>query len=249
MTKELNELIEAIIADDVITDKERAVLHAKAAKEGISADEIDVLVEGKLVQKIKNSRNAQAAPASPAPPRVGGSKLPPPINAEKGPAQHHKRKDAFGVMHKCPNCAAPVEAVSPKCAACGYEFRGVEANSSVKELSERLDRAQNAQKADIIRNFPVPTTRDDLLEFIFFTKSKAFAFEEGTAPYREKYYECIDKAEFYFRDDPRFEQIISEGRRNRKNLWKNLNRSVKIIIFFIIGWILLVAFGLAMGDS
>ena len=247
MTKELSELIEAIIADDVITDKERAVLHARAAKEGISADEIDVLVEGKLVQKIKGSRNAAAAPA--VPPPVVGSKLPPPVSAAGGPVSQPKRKDSFGVMHKCPNCAAPVEAVTTKCTACGYEFRGVEANSSVRELSERIGRAKNDQKEDIIRNFPVPTTRDDLLEFIFFTKSKAFAFEEGTAPYREKYYECIDKAEYYFRDDPQFSQIIAEGRRNRKKLWKNLNRGVKMTIICIVGYILFMAFLIWFGES
>lgn len=47
-SEQLEQFIELILADGEITDKERAVLHKKAAAEGVDADEIDVYVDGKL---------------------------------------------------------------------------------------------------------------------------------------------------------------------------------------------------------
>lgn len=240
MTQELKELIEAIIADNVITDKERAVLHARAAREGISADEIDVLVEGKLIQRSNNSKSDSGSGAVAKEPPS-----PPPI-AKASPKT--ERNAAYGVVRKCPNCGASIEKVATICHDCGYEFRGVGAVSSVKELSDRLGKASKDDAKDIIQNFPVPTTKEDLLEFIFFTKSKAFAFEEGTGPYRAKYYECIDKAAFFFGDDPQVAPIIAEGRRNRKNLWKNFSKDVKIVILFILGYGILMALGFILAE-
>lgn len=53
-SEQLEQLIKSVIADGVITEKERAVLHKKAAAEGVDEDEIDVYVDG-LVAKITPS--------------------------------------------------------------------------------------------------------------------------------------------------------------------------------------------------
>lgn len=49
-SKELEEVIEAALADGVITEKERAVLHKKALQEGADPDEVDVVIDGRLQQ-------------------------------------------------------------------------------------------------------------------------------------------------------------------------------------------------------
>lgn len=49
-SKSLEEVIEAALADGVITEKERAVLHKKAQQEGVDPDEIDVVIDGRLQQ-------------------------------------------------------------------------------------------------------------------------------------------------------------------------------------------------------
>lgn len=54
----LEELINAAIADGVITDKERAVLHRKAAEKGIDPDEIDIIIDGRL-QQMQNQTNSK----------------------------------------------------------------------------------------------------------------------------------------------------------------------------------------------
>ena len=50
-SKELEELIDHVLADGVITAKEREVLHCRAEAEGIDADELDVLIDGRLVKE------------------------------------------------------------------------------------------------------------------------------------------------------------------------------------------------------
>ena len=53
-SEQLEQLIKAAIADGVITEKERTVLHKKAAEENVGADEIDVYVDG-LLELVKQS--------------------------------------------------------------------------------------------------------------------------------------------------------------------------------------------------
>ena len=48
-SKELEEIIEADLADGEITEKERAVLHKRAIAEGVDPDELDVVIEGRVV--------------------------------------------------------------------------------------------------------------------------------------------------------------------------------------------------------
>ena len=50
-SEQLEQLIKSVIADGVITEKERAVLHKRAIAEGIDEDEIDMYVDGLLTQK------------------------------------------------------------------------------------------------------------------------------------------------------------------------------------------------------
>lgn len=55
-SKELEEIIEAALADGVLTDKERAVLHKRALAEGVDPDELDIVIDGRLA-KIKKSED------------------------------------------------------------------------------------------------------------------------------------------------------------------------------------------------
>lgn len=54
-SEQLEALIKNVLADGVITDKERAVLHKKAEAEGVDVDEIDVYIDGEL-DKIRNEQ-------------------------------------------------------------------------------------------------------------------------------------------------------------------------------------------------
>ncbi len=55
-TIDLDKLIEAVVADGVITDKERAVVLKKATAAGYDADEVEILLDGKLAEKQSASQ-------------------------------------------------------------------------------------------------------------------------------------------------------------------------------------------------
>lgn len=254
MSPELKILIDAIIADGVITPKERAVLHARASKEGISVDEIDVLVEGMLAKKNSEAKTAPGPPRPVPPP-------PPSVTATP-----KKREVSYGVVHKCPNCGALVESGKMSCEACGYMFRGVEANSSVQRISDLINAASvreyhgslSSSEAtrrfeainNIIKNFPVPSTKEDLLEFILFAKSNGFEStftNHHAAAYRSKYYECVEKAKLYFPDDPQLKAVVADAEALKSNKWKNMHPLAKMGVMSLIAMVFLVLLMLLIG--
>lgn len=200
-SKELESVIEAALADGVLTAKERAVLHKRAAEEGVDPDELDVVIEGRLAKMKREEDWLRPAPPS----------------------------DKFGEVKKCPRCGEPVEPMAVKCSACGYEFRNVEALKSSQRLAEKLDAIDedyrkrgivvssrvigegyvspervSEEKASVIKNFPVPTAKEDLLDFAISMQARAkntkstvildAAANTMRTAYNAKYEECVNKA-------------------------------------------------------
>lgn len=122
----------------------------------------------------------------------------------------------MGVVKKCPNCGATVEMSMVRCPECGYHFGGVEANSSARELAELLYRATGKneyKRSNIVVNFPVPTTKADLLEFMADLLYRAKHYEESgeykmASAFKAKFKECAMKARIYFRNDPDFQPLF-----------------------------------------
>lgn len=215
-SKELEEVIEAALADGVLTDKERAVLHKRAQAEGVDPDELDVVIDGRLA-KMKRQEDW----LRPAPPKE---------------ATNQK----YGNVLKCPSCGAQVVGGSALCTECGYAFSNVGANSSYEKLSAKLEAIEVAyrdkvsssipiygvsnkvkEKANVIRMFPVPNTRADLLEFLASMSAQISSmkqnqsmqvFEEQTMrkAYEAKYEECVNKARISFANDPDFAPYLQK---------------------------------------
>lgn len=202
-SKELESVIEAALADGVLTDKERAVLHKRAAEEGVDPDELDVVIEGRLAKMKREEDWLRPAPPS----------------------------DKFGDVKKCPRCGEPVEPMAVKCSACGYEFRNVEALKSSQRLAEKLEaineayRGKEGSQFDVnrdreqvtaIKNFPIPTTKEDLLDFAISMQSKwnsstLYDRLEGLeSAYKAKYDECVNKAQVLFPNDPMFQGVFEQ---------------------------------------
>ena len=81
-----------------------------------------------------------------------------------------------------------------------------------------------------ITNFPIPTTKDDLLEFISTMASRRHV-REYENQYRAKLKEAINKATVYFPNDPQFTPLIEKY---TKNSWGNLSSDGKAVIIVAI---------------
>lgn len=239
-SKELEEVIEAALADGVITEKELAVLHKRAAAEGVDPDELDVVIEGRL-SKMKKEEDW----LRPAPPSM--------VNNGK-----------HGVVRKCPHCGATVEAGTVKCPECEYEFVGVANNSTMELLARKLKeidakfsnkndsedrKVRNNELANAISSIPIPTTREDLLEFICSMSSKTkyeadFDTHCITSAYRQKYEECINKAKVYFSGDAQFEPLFEQYERYKKDKWGNLSPGGKFFVIIGLGFLFAMLVGL-----
>lgn len=98
----------------------------------------------------------------------------------------NQRKEEFvGKVFKCPNCGAVITESTIICPECGIQITGRDAVSSVKKFEEQLMKIESKrkggildvltktssvvdnQKLNLIRNFPIPNTIDDINEFIF----------------------------------------------------------------------------------
>jgi len=98
---------------------------------------------------------------------------------QAAPAKSNKDGDVI----KCPSCGAPVSPLDGKCPECGHEFRNRSATKSVSDFFEHYKSANPSEKAAIIRAFPVPNTREDILTFLTMgignTKSLTFGEENA----------------------------------------------------------------------
>ena len=236
-SKELESVIEAALADGVLTDKERAVLHKRAAEEGVDPDELDVVIEGRLAKMKREEDWLRPAPPS----------------------------DKFGDVKKCPNCGEPVEPMAVKCSACGYEFRNVEALKSSQRLADKLEAIEEAyrgkkveknmgfgikqdmtifevgrEQVTAIKNFPIPTTKEDLLDFAISMQSrwKSSTLDDGIAgiksAYKAKYDECVKKAQVLFPNDPMFQGIFEQHQADKKKIWANMSTQKKALLGLIL---------------
>ncbi len=208
---------------------------------------------------------------------------------EVGIAQNEvnsQRKTIYeGELHKCPNCGELLNSFVLNCPSCGYELRGSHAINSVRELAYKLETIENSreeiktysivgklygsdgklgktdeQKISLIRNFSIPNTKEDILEFIILAASnidlKLYGLgNQGviTASQRAvsdawlaKFEQAYQKAQVAFGVTPEFLNIreIYDGK------MKELKRKklqipmlvVGIIMIAIFPWILVLLF-------
>ena len=146
LSPELNSLIEASLMDGVLTEQERAVIKKRALLEGVDPDEIDLLINAKL-QQMQN-----------------------------------EAQSAVSKVRKCPACGAIISYMQTHCPQCGTEIGNIGATKSVQKLSELINEATakefNKEKRferikNIIQSFPVPTTKEDIMEFLFMAAPNA----------------------------------------------------------------------------
>jgi hypothetical protein len=203
-SEKMERLIQLALADGELTEKEKQVLFKKAEAEGIDLDEFEMVLEARLFE------HNSAAASQPAQQQTAAPK-----------------SDKFGDIKKCPACGAIVESFKTRCVDCGFEFRNDQANASIQQLFDLLmevDRKQKGglsslfdmdntvnKKTQIIKNFPIPTSRENIIEFLIqavpLSKHGGFFSNDGpdevqiAKAWKAKCEQVMMKAKFAMSDD------------------------------------------------
>lgn len=94
------------------------------------------------------------------------------VNAPSSTRVEQRKTVYDGEIHKCPNCGEVLNSFISACPACGYELRNTRVSTSIKEFAEKvIETETEAQKISIIRNFPIPNTKEDIFEFMILASS------------------------------------------------------------------------------
>lgn len=124
---------------------------------------------------------------------------------------NNQRKTVFeGNIHKCPNCGEVLTSFTSNCPSCGYEIRGASNSAAVQEFAVKLASAESRQeKIAIIRNFPIPNTKEDILEFMILASTNIVDNLEKdiSAAWQSKTEQAYQKAQIIFQDEKEFSRI------------------------------------------
>lgn len=228
-SKELENLIQATLEDGVLEDYEKAALVKRAQAEGVDLTELEIYINSilqKRKRELEDKKKAQRAEVE------------------------QKRKDAMGEF--CPHCHAPYVQGTTRCASCGFEYVKT-ANKSAQKLAEGIQNIrkkdrdeQEKERASFIRNFPIPTNRDDLLDFIISMDARVQSSDgDECDAYKAKLGEAVGKARVYFANDPQFASLLDKYK--GISFWlktKTVSSDTKFVIFLVVMFSILGILGI-----
>ena len=254
--EKLEALITAALADGVLTEKEKQILFKKAEAMGIDLDEFEMVLDARLVELKKKEAKANQQYQ---------------LEMEKAKSAQPSAPKKYGDVRKCPACGAIVPSMAAKCPECGYEFTNVEANSSTRLLMQKIDEIQaqyaeltanvdnkdestirtrgyqvkrqlNDRTAQLIQNFPIPNTREDLIEFLTLCigNSKADSImldgnDPVTPAWRKKLQQVIAKVKVALPNDQQAQELIEEYEGKRENSKKKGKKiAIGIVVLIVV---------------
>jgi hypothetical protein len=161
-----------------------------------------------------------------------------------------KRKIIFdGKIHKCPNCGSRLDAFEHKCKDCGYELRDSNIANVVKEFADKIEKTKSvSKKNELISNFYIPNTKEDIYEFFILAISNLTTDSECEEAWKSKLEQTYHKAKLSFGNASEFEYIeklYNKTMKQYKN--KSFNRLLKSGWKYTIGFVIAtLGFGLTI---
>lgn len=187
-----------------------------------------------------------------------------------------QRKTVYeGNLHKCPNCGEVLNSFVTNCPTCGHEIRDTLGVSSVRQLAMKLEQLEakrpqkkgtnifaqtfgggvqlqsiDEQKIDLIRNFSIPNTKEDVLEFIVLAAAnidlKVYGLDSGR-------YQMLDPARRELSDawlskleqaDQKAEIMFGQTQEyiSMRNVYEKKMKAIKRAKYQIV-WLLVGVFG------
>lgn len=182
-----------------------------------------------------------------------------------------------GEIHKCPNCGEILSSFVTNCPVCGYELRALKNSSAVRELAIKLEKLESSrpssqsglkdifkkqnginktdfEKISLIRSFPIPNTKEDLLEFFVLAASNinlqrynefnsiSDSEQAVSDAWEAKFEQAYQKAGFLIVSSPEFEKVHMLYKKKKAEV----NHAKKMRVLF---WILFptIVLGLVFG--
>jgi hypothetical protein len=150
-----------------------------------------------------------------------------------------------GSINKCPSCGSQLSAFVSSCEACGHEFTDIDANRSITALVDRFEEIEREvddkgikgknrlkaiieKKARVIRDFPVPNSREDLQQLMFFIQPKivnSVQPDPNIEDWRVKFIEVLNRAKNAYKNDA---NALAEFDRIEKSLDSSVSQSLQI---------------------
>ena len=112
--------------------------------------------------------------------------------------EQQRQQEWAGKIVKCPFCGEPLSSFTDSCPACGQELRGMSASKALCDFVNKIEKPRHvSEKAEIISNFPIPNTKEDIWEFLILASAQIRdnQQEELTAAWESKIEQAHQKAQ------------------------------------------------------
>ncbi|KAA6322104.1 hypothetical protein EZS27_028320 [termite gut metagenome] len=275
--EDLEELIKAALADGVLTEQKKLILFKKAEKQGIDLDEFEMVLEARLFEQNQKSKKVENPVAVAPEPIVV---VPEPIAATKPNKERAVKCPSCGAIIQsfqttCADCGyefrnvevnASVQKLVQMLNDVENEKEDVENegygetplktvlnyfDKGRKDFMGMGDEKKEEKKKKIIANFPIPNTKEDILELLYFIypKTKAgFSSDKNYSAWRSKFKEVLWRAKSAFSNDPKMiaeiERFEEQDKKTSKfslltSRFMSLSKRTKIIIGVILFYIII----------
>lgn len=260
---ELEKLIEMALLDGELTDKEKQILCKKAKSFGIDLDEFEMVLEARLYERIKDKDKDKIIPSTSKSEKLGNVRKCPACGAILQSFSTQCLDCGYEITNISANnsvklLSEKLENVVVESNKINFEDKSLIGQFVGENLAEKVElrrkvEIQKRQK-EIIENFPIPNTREDILEFLHYISPKvkiSFGSNKNVTAWRNKYKEVLSRAEFAFSNDTKMMTEIDKFKKQQKTtgfmvfiswiarLSKNTKVMIGSVLFYLVLGILL----------
>lgn len=122
-SKEMEALIEATLADGVLTDQEKTALINRAEKEGVDLNELEIYIQS-ILQKRQQELEKKSREA----------------HAQQEEADLEREKMRAKTLRICPKCGAKIPHLANACPDCGFIIEKTELDEKLAYLKQLLEK-------------------------------------------------------------------------------------------------------------
>jgi hypothetical protein len=209
MNTEIENLINMALADGEVTEKERGIILRKAEALGLDQDEVEMILDGKIEIQKKELSHSQSSKENTSN-KAGDIKKCPSCGA---PVESFNTKCAeCGHEFRGIEASKTISTLFEKLDSIEKERDTIKLGGlagllgGLDEASKhmQIDEIITRKKAALIRNFPIPNTREELLELLHFIHPKInnkASSDNNFNDWKARFNEIIGRAKFAYKND------------------------------------------------